>query len=362
MRSPTTRYFLWLLVAALLLGCLAPGRTLRSSAAPEQPDRPLVIDEPSWFSFGDGHFYAYLAHILGRRIGDEEASLVRAAIENTGQVRERVTVRVELAPWASPVSRELQIDPGQRVAFDLSPSFDLEKLYRLTTPVPTEARLVIRRENGRETSFSKRLILEPVTRVRWAMPSRRGDTTDMRPLLVTLVTPSDRGGTIHKLIRDAASYLKPPVMRGYQSGKPAEVRLQAKALYMALQRRRYTYTSVGETFFDQTQRVRVVSQSLAQRSGNCVDATLVFASAFEALGMEPLLVFVRGHILVAVRTAPGSSNVVFIETTVLSSATFEQASALGYKVYQEAQRTGDPNLLMVDVKNLRAAGFLPIGM
>ena len=90
--------------------------------------------------------------------------------------------------------------------------------------------------------------------------------------------------------------------------------LHPEALYLALQRRRYTYTTVGETFFDATQRVRVPSQSLAQRSGNCVDATHVFASAFEALGMEPLLVFVQGHILVAVRSSSGASSA-FMPTT-----------------------------------------------
>ncbi len=271
-------------------------------------------------------------------------------------------MRLEFFPWAAPTSRELVLDPGETVSFHLSPSFDLEKLYRLTTPVPTEARLIVRRENGREAVFSKRMIVEPVTRVRWAMPSGRDGVLDMRPLLATLVTPSDRAGSVHKLIRDAASFLKPPVMRGYQSKSPREVRLQVKALYSALQRRRYTYTSVGETFFDSTQRVRLPSQSLSQRSGNCVDATLVFASAFEALGMEPLLVFVDGHILVAVRTAPGSSNVVFVETTVLSTATFEQASALGFKVYQKALRSKDPSFLTVDVKKQREKGFLPVGM
>jgi hypothetical protein len=80
-------------------------------------------------------------------------------------------------------------------------------------------------------------------------------------------------------------------MIGYQGGTVESAVDQARAVYEGLQARNIVYTNVGGSFFDGAQNVKLPAQSLTTGSANCIDGALVFASAFEAMGMQPVLIF-----------------------------------------------------------------------
>jgi len=66
-------------------------------------------------------------------------------------------------------------------------------------------------------------------------------------------------------------------------------------------------------------------ESLGQTSANCIDGAVMFASLFENLAMDPIVILVPGHAYVGVRVAKGSQNYLFIDAAMTGRATFEAA-------------------------------------
>jgi hypothetical protein len=133
------------------------------------------------------------------------------------------------------------------------------------------------------------------------------------------------------------------------------------SLFSALRALKITYTSVTKTFFDGWQHVRRVSESIQALSANCIDGSLVFASAAELLGVEPVLIFKTGHAYVGIRSAPGSPIIWPIETTLVgdTSATPEDAYYTAI-VNRAKDMANDPGYQEVDVATMRKAGITPL--
>ena len=68
-----------------------------------------------------------------------------------------------------------------------------------------------------------------------------------------------------------------------------------------------------------SQKVRPVDHSLATRNGNCADGSVLFASLFEVVGLDPILVCPPGHMFVMI-SVPGEHRVLPIETTCVGSS------------------------------------------
>jgi len=137
---------------------------------------------------------------------------------------------------------------------------------------------------------------------------------------------------------------------------------EVKAIFQALKARGMTYTNVPGSYFDGSQNVKLPAESLTTGSQNCIDGTLVFASAFEAMGLEPAIIFKTGHAFVGVRLAPGGDRGVFLETTMVSRGTADEAVEKGAEQWEQLQQGEDPQFLWADVKALRQLGFTPINL
>ena len=101
---------------------------------------------------------------------------------------------------------------------------------------------------------------------------------------------------------------------GYETWKPAQEQQQstteqARAIYRALQQRGLSYVKSSITFGERTdisERIRMPHESLRQESANCIDGVVMYASMFENLAMDPVVVLIPGHALVGVRMMPGT--------------------------------------------------------
>lgn len=140
---------------------------------------------------------------------------------------------------------------------------------------------------------------------------------------------------------------------------------QSRAIFDELRARGLTYVNLpGTGFFSAAQSVRYPAESITGMGANCVDGALLFASAWEALGMDPLLAvsFSAGHAFAAVRCWSGSpSCIVPIETTLVGS----MSSA--YDAYVQGSNTwstwsANGSLIQVDVPAMRAQGVTPAPM
>jgi len=132
---------------------------------------------------------------------------------------------------------------------------------------------------------------------------------------------------------------------------------QVKAVYTALHDRGITYSNTTLSFPAGSQKIRFPQDALPQAAANCIDGTVLMASALEAIGIEPLLILIPGHAFLGWRDASGSGVVEFVETTMIGSQSFETATAYAMSEYYKAYFANEATV--VDVTTARAEGLLP---
>ncbi len=130
---------------------------------------------------------------------------------------------------------------------------------------------------------------------------------------------------------------------------------QMKAVYDALQARGLSYTSISANFFGASQHVKLPSESITSTGANCIDGALLFASAFEAIGMQSAIAILPGHALVVVRTQP-EGDYFPIETTMVGTHGFYEAVSRGMEVLNNA---GD-GVQLIWIDRYRDLGFTPL--
>lgn len=140
----------------------------------------------------------------------------------------------------------------------------------------------------------------------------------------------------------------------YASGS---VRDQVRAIYNALKAEGISYSSTTISFPEGSQKIRFPEDALNQAAANCIDGTVLIASALEAIDLEPLIIMVPGHAFLGWRDNAGSESAEFLETTMIGSATFEEAMAEGLAKFRHYDSTGDA--MVIDVKKARAEGLFP---
>jgi hypothetical protein len=166
---------------------------------------------------------------------------------------------------------------------------------------------------------------------------------------------------VQERIGNAASLAPAKQLWGYQ-GVPADVPPQVKALYLSLREAGLKYVNsvidygTGPGQF--TQRTRLPSESLAHKSANCIDGTVLMASLLEGASLSPALVLVPGHAFLAWEKWSGSGTWSYLETTMIGSAEFEAACASGEKQYQEQSKY--PGTIRLALADLRRDGIFPM--
>lgn len=251
------------------------------------------------------------------------------------------TIQVAQTPLMRAGARE-QLNEGQPAAFH----------YLLTYLQEGEQKLIAEQTVSVDLMSKRDLVVVIV--------DENGNLVgDFREYVVAWVTPSSPA--IEKLLRDATQYMPDEAIYGYQAG-PEGVLPQLAAIYRVLNddyQIRYVSTPVSLARTDQTfvQRVRLPAETIQQQAGNCIETAALYASAIEAMDMNPLLVLVPGHAFVACETYKGSHEYIFIETTVLGTGmTFEEALAMGAKNWEKFQSES----MLIDVRRWRSKGILPM--
>lgn len=133
------------------------------------------------------------------------------------------------------------------------------------------------------------------------------------------VTPNDPA--VAQLVTTAANHLalQPPLapsaMIGYNQANARAVRDQVDALFDALRldyHIRYVQASVpydgpGDSGVA-LQAIKLPAEVLQERSGMCVELTLLLASAVESIGLHPVIVIIPGHAFLGVAVTSDDSQ------------------------------------------------------
>jgi hypothetical protein len=181
--------------------------------------------------------------------------------------------------------------------------------------------------------------------------------------IVSWVTPHD--SRVEQVLARAAELMPSHRLPGYEEGKGTAVEerstyLEAQAVYRAVQREGMSYVKSSLTLGghqDWSERVRPAGESLEEHSANCIDGAVLYASLFENLGMDPVILLVPGHAFVGVRKVRSSNQFLYFETALTGRAPFEAAVSSAQhslEKYSPSQR------ITVSIEAARSGGIYPI--
>lgn len=119
----------------------------------------------------------------------------------------------------------------------------------------------------------------------------------MPEIITAFITPNHPAVTA--VIREASEFLKKwkgtPSFTGYQTNNPNNVKLQMAAIYAAAAQKKIVYNNPPASYEVIGQRVRLPHTVLEQKMGTCLDLSVLYAACLEAVGLFPLLFFIKGH-------------------------------------------------------------------
>jgi hypothetical protein len=200
---------------------------------------------------------------------------------------------------------------------------------------------------------------------------------------------------LDKLLREALDIGIVESFSGYQQDE-AEVIRQVYSIWDALVTRDVRYSSITATSVKAqtvaSQHVRLIEESLNNSQANCVDGSVLLASALRKIGIEPFLVLVPGHCYVGFYVDEQKENMLAIETTMLgdsyggddeydamdlleesvdeeerydeSWASFSSAIVAGTTSLEEHSEKlasdSEPEYMLIDIDKARDRGILPI--
>ncbi len=201
----------------------------------------------------------------------------------------------------------------------------------------------------------------------------------MPELIAAFVTPNHP--KIAEVISKASLFLNKwcgdPSFTGYQSRSVNAVKMQAAAIYAALQAENIAYT-LPPASYESAQRVRLPDNILALKSGTCLDLAVLFCSCLEYVGINPLIIVVDGHAFagcwleeqsfpdciqydytaISKRTAKGVDIISVVECTDFTagaSVDFDTA-----EIHGVSKLTAEKFAYAVDIKRTRISGIRPM--
>lgn len=185
------------------------------------------------------------------------------------------------------------------------------------------------------------------------------------------------------MLQLAANYLdkwtKDPSIAGYQYNDPNRVKVMAAAAYAAIQQKNIIYAEPPSSFEEFGQRIRLADAVLMQHMGTCMDMTLLYVACLEAMGLNSVMVLMKGHIFAGVwlieesfpdmimddpsqiekRMSKGIHEMLVVECTAMCSGkahSFDEAIALA-----ESQVSDYGNFaFVIDVCRARSMGIRPL--
>jgi hypothetical protein len=283
--------------------------------------------------------------------------LVTVTISNPtdASIRNRVAVRVP--GWSDQEIQIAELGAGEVRTLRFSPTFH-ERLYRNREIMGATAEIEVATATGKpiyETTAQLRL--------RSADDMYWGSQFKYAPFIASWVTPHDL--QVEKVLSKAKELAPLRRLPGYEAWKSVAAQeksttIQARAIYNAIKRSGLSYVKSSTTFgsnLNVTQRVRMPNESLNQSSANCIDASVMFASAFENLGMDPVVVLVPGHAYVGVRVARGSQRYLFIDVALTGRSSFENAVRAAET---GLARFGPSDITRIAIDQARDRGIYPM--
>jgi hypothetical protein len=354
-------------LAVWLVGFWIYINNLMLTLPPPEAPKPVLYNEAKTVERVSPLFVQYKMDLPGR--GEVFPALSTAAasdywplailtITNTSKQPIAQVISGEVPEWSRRFQQSVVVGPQETTALKINPEL-LPAAYGNPEIAHAMLNLAVTDESG-STMFaqSRPVLIHSGSDLYW------GKQFGNAQIVARWVTPHD--AAVLQLVSDAHKFIPNGRMPGYnittqnKTALEQQVTHQAGAIVKALQRSGFSYVSSIYTFggfTDIAQRIRLPRETLSLDSANCMDISVAFASAIENLGMKPVIVIVPGHAFTGVRLGPDSSDILYLDLTVLPKGTLKQAEQ---RAQSWLKKTPPEQVLTVDIASARRMGIYPL--
>ena len=250
---------------------------------------------------------------------------------------------------------------------------DIKKLSEITEAINTTFTVTVEEQSGQ--LLQQELPITLLAYDEWA------GTNVIPEHIASFVVPNNP--LLSRIKVSAAQFLEKwtgsSQLDEYQTQDRNRVRAQVAAIYEALRSEGIVYSAPPASFETSGQRIRLADKVLTEKLGTCIDTSLLIASCLEACDIYPIIVMMKGHVMVGAwltptvcpqmvcddvslllkETADGNNNIVLLESTAITSSEnvgFEEAvkTALA-KLKDESQFN-----YFVDIHRCRLGNIRPM--
>jgi superfamily I DNA and/or RNA helicase len=311
------------------------------------------------FSMQHNHYNSLIACNL---MNDSEMSWENIEITIEGEMLDTSAIHIDVVP------------PGTHIEIkDLSINVNPSLLIELTEGIDSKFRLIFNMDG--KCLLNKEFSIKLMAYDQWTGISINPE------LLASFVTPNC--SLLPKVNVVTSKFLEQwtgsSALDEYQSQNPNRVRLQVAAIYEALRNEALIYATIPASFEKYGQRIRTVDKVLTEKLATCIDLSILFASCLESIGINPILVFTKGHCFVGAwlvndsynktvsddgsfllkSSSDGLNEIVVVESTCLTSSSpinFDEAVILAKNHLFEEQNFE----CFIDVYRARINGIRPL--
>lgn len=306
----------------------------------------------------DGEVYPVFANYASlQKAPQRRWGTVAVTVTNSSDqvLHDRITVQVP--GWSDQEIQVAELQVGEKRTFLFAPSF-LSRFYS-NSEIKAATALVTASDPAGKVTFQGTVPvrLRPVEDMYW------GPDFKYAPFIASWVTPHN--AHVEQVLTRAKEFMAGRRLPGYEDGKSEALQEQqtvdqAKAIYRALQQAGVSYVKSSLTMGghdDWSERVRYPRESLKAKSANCIDGALTYASLFENLDLDPIIVLVPGHAYVGVRLTRHSQRFLYIETSLTGRSSFEVAVNSAQKGLAKIDHS---QMTFIGISDARRAGIYPM--
>ena len=189
---------------------------------------------------------------------------------------------------------------------DLDVILDGGLLGRLTEAESARTTFILK--VGEDVVSRLDMAIELLARNQW------GGIEHMPEMIAAFVQPNEPA--VERILKISAALLRKHnrsgALNGYEGG-PKRVWELSSAIWAAVGSIGLDYALPPASFELSGQKIRVPAQIEDTRIATCMDITLLFCSAFEQCGLNPLVVFTQGHVFAGVWLKPEEFTTVVID-------------------------------------------------
>jgi len=296
----------------------------------------------------------------------EDLGLIRWEITNKSKQIKKLKVSSKVLNWSNIAVDIINIPAGSTSVVTQMPIFQRDKLVKNSELAAATLHLTVQDLDSGSTIWeeTRTIQLTAINDIVW-----RELNSGANLFLAAWVTPRDP--VIEYVLSEAKEKLPERNFVGYQKGEEY-VYEQMKAIFYTLRDMGLSYVNSPRSSVGECQRIRLPRESLQYGNMNCVDGAVLYASLFEAIGLDPVIVLGPGHALVGVYTEgikQGSGHTaIMLETTLTGRGRdsesetelddFDQAVNAASDIFSQWKSVGKIEVIPVSIA--RTLGIVPI--